>query len=152
MPASTGNTCVPLPTLTIIHCPCGILRSYAECCGRFHAGEQPDSAPKLMRARYSAYALRLPEYLLATWHPSTRPAELRLDPAEALRWLGLDIRAQQSSGDSARVEFIARFRQGDGGVQRQHEISRFVREQGRWFYLDGEFPPAPAKLGQKRQA
>ena len=135
---------------SIAHCPCGILRAYGDCCGRFHAGDAADSAQKLMRSRYSAFQLKLDDYLLATWHPSTRPTTLD-SGTDALRWLGLELRSQSQAGDSARIEFIARFRLGQGPVQRQHEISRFVREDGCWFYLDGEFPPAPTPLGQRRK-
>jgi len=134
-----------LSTAAVTYCPCGNLRSYGECCGRFHAGEAADTAPQLMRSRYSAYVLRLTDYLLATWHPDTRPASLLLPPPEQLRWVGLDIRSQKLGGNGrrARVEFIARFREGAGTVQHQHEVSRFVREDGRWLYVDGEFPAPP---------
>jgi len=104
-----------------------------------------------MRSRYSAYVLHLEDYLLATWHPSTRPAKLDLADSESTRWLGLEIRSQQQTADSARIEFIARYRIGDGPVQRQHEISRFVREEGRWYYLDGEFPAPPPPFTQQRR-
>ncbi len=133
-------------------CPCGAqtgtgARSrplrYAQCCGRWHAGAlhlaAPD-APSLMRSRYSAFVLWLPDYLLATWHPNTRPATLA--PNEpGLRWLGLELRAQAvQSANHATVEFIARSKLG-GRAQRLHEISRFVREaDSRWYYLDGQFP------------
>ena len=53
-------------------------------------------------------------------------------------WLGLEIRQHQTDGDHATVEFVARYRLGGGRAQRQHEISRFVRENGLWYYLDGE--------------
>lgn len=89
-----------------------------------------------MRSRYSAYVLGLAHYLLDTWHPRTRPASLSLAQA---RWLGLSVRHHESSGDTAVVEFVARFR-SNGKGQRLHERSRFLRENGRWFYLDGEFP------------
>jgi SEC-C motif-containing protein len=122
------------------------LRAYGDCCGRFHAGEPADNAQKLMRSRYSAYVLRLEDYLLATWHASTRPASLDLSKSDTPHWLGLEIRSQQQGIDSARIEFIARYRLNSvGPIQRQHEISRFVREGDRWFYLDGEPPPAPRK-------
>ena len=76
----------------------------------------PDNARKLMRSRYSAYVLRLSDYLLQTWHPDTRPATLDLPDAEQLRWLGLEIRAQKvgASGQRARVEFFARYREQGG--------------------------------------
>lgn len=89
-----------------------------------------------MRSRYSAFVLDRLDYLLATWHPSTRPAALA--PNEpGRRWLGLEVRLQQQTdADHAEVEFVARSKCG-GRADRLHEHSRFVREQGRWFYLDG---------------
>jgi SEC-C motif-containing protein len=97
----------------------------------------PD-AEALMRSRYSAYALGLADYLLATWHPDTRPADLTFDEQPPVRWLGLDVKRHEPDGDRAVVEFVARFRQGGGRASRLHETSRFVRETGRWYYVDGE--------------
>ena len=91
-----------------------------------------------MRSRYSAYVLGLEAYLLATWHPSTRPAALDLAGETATKWLGLEVKGQQLSDAShATVEFVARYRIAGRG-HRLHEISRFVREDGRWFYVDGD--------------
>jgi SEC-C motif-containing protein len=134
------------PTPSLSHCPCGNPRAYGDCCGRFHAGHAADNAVKLMRSRYSAYVLRLDEYLLSTWHASTRPKSLDLLESDVLQWLGLDIRSQQCSLTRARIEFIARYRVGGPGwpIERQHEISRFVKEDGRWWYVEGE-PPAPPR-------
>ncbi len=87
-----------------------------------------------MRSRYSAYVLGLLDYLLATWHPSTAPGDLALAP---VKWLGLEVRHAQTAGDAGVVEFVARCRDG-GRAQRLHEISRFVRENGRWYYIDGQ--------------
>ena len=93
-----------------------------------------------MRSRYSAYVLRLEPYLLATWHVSTRPAALDLSGDTAL-WLGLTVKRHVQAGDDAAiVEFVARHRNGGGSASRLHEISRFVREDGRWYYVDGDFP------------
>jgi SEC-C motif-containing protein len=89
-----------------------------------------------MRSRYSAYAKGLEEYLLATWHATTRPVELDLTNAPQPKWLGLEVKASAESGDQATVEFVAICRIG-GRAQRMHEVSRFLREQGRWYYLDG---------------
>lgn len=73
--------------------------------------------------------------------PSTRPATLDANSLAGARWLGLSIkRHEQVDTDHASVEFIARSRVGGGSAQRLHEISRFVREDGRWYYVDGEFP------------
>ena len=121
-------------------CPCDPARPYAACCGPLHAGAVAADAQALMRSRYSAYALGLRDYVLATWHPSTRPAALELDPA-ATRWLGLEVKRHRADGeDAATVEFVARYRVGGGSAVRLHEVSRFLREDGRWYYLDGEFP------------
>lgn len=89
-----------------------------------------------MRSRYSAFVLGRSDYLLSTWHASTRPTDLTLDPAA--KWLGLEVRShRQIDADHAEVEFVARYREG-GCAVRLHERSRFVREQGRWFYVDGD--------------
>jgi SEC-C motif-containing protein len=123
---------------TVTPCPCGG-GSYTACCGRWHDGPMRGAAPdaeRLMRSRYSAYVLGLERYLLDTWHPSTRPAGLALDPA-GTKWLGLEIRArQQVDATQAKVEFVARSRVAGRG-QRLHETSRFVLEGGRWYYVDG---------------
>ncbi|MEP7184831.1 MAG: YchJ family metal-binding protein [Rhodanobacter sp.] len=121
-------------------CPCGHPDDYATCCGPLHDGQAASTAAQLMRSRYSAYVLKREDYLLASWHPSTRPASLALNAQQPPPiWLGLDIRHHESTdSDHAWVEFVARYRLGGGRAQRQHEISRFVREDGRWYYVDGE--------------
>ena len=113
-----------------------------------------------MRSRYAAFVLCDEPYLLATWHPRTRPASVPFDRNQ--KWLGLkivDAREKgtdlfsgdngckydsspfpsfQSSPVHAEVEFIARYRVGGGSAARLHERSRFVREDNRWFYVDGD--------------
>ena len=120
-------------------CPCGSGATLAACCGRWHAGPQHLQAPDavaLMRSRYSAFVLELGDYLLATWHASTRPAAIDFEPG--LRWLGLQVKRQASAGaDTALVEFVARSKLG-GRAHRLHETSRFVREGSQWFYVDGD--------------
>lgn len=125
-------------------CPCGRQDArgekltFARCCGRYlEGGELPADAASLMRSRYTAFVRANEPYLLATWHPSTRPAQVGLDPAT--RWLGLAIRsAREIDASHAEVEFVARSRTGPGPAVRLHELSRFVREDGRWYYLDGD--------------
>ena len=116
-------------------CPCGG-GNYADCCGRYHHGALPDTAEQLMRSRYSAYVLGLTEYVHASWHPTTRPAieELALDTRG--NWLGLEVRRHVPGQSEASVEFVARHKTG-GRAQRLHELSRFVKEDGKWLYLDG---------------
>ena len=97
-----------------------------------------------MRSRYSAYVLVLEPYLLATWHPTTRPTELNLSD-DGTKWLGLNIKRHQVIDENhASVEFIARYRIAGRGY-RLYEISRFVREDGRWFYVDGDLNPQEKK-------
>ncbi|MBL8388585.1 MAG: hypothetical protein JNK17_10245 [Hydrogenophaga sp.] len=124
-------------------CPCGRTDargravSYDQCCGRYldHDLPAPD-AEHLMRSRYAAFVRERADHLSRTWHPSTRPADLRLEPGQ--KWLGLEVRAHRViDEDHAEVEFVARSRFQGRGV-RLHEISRFVRDEGRWYYLDGD--------------
>ena len=122
-------------------CPCGSSDS-ARCCGRFHDGVVPETAEQLMRSRYSAYVLGLGDYLAATWHPETRPSVIDVDgtDAKATKWLGLDVKRHVPDGDRALVEFVARYRVGGASARRLHEVSRFERIDGRWYYIDGQFP------------
>lgn len=120
-------------------CPCGLPADYATCCGRYHAGEAAPNAERLMRSRYSAYVRQLAGYLRQTWHPETRPAELSLDeaPGQRTQWLGLTVNEHSVTGpDSAEVRFTARYRIGGGSAVRMNEHSRFLRIDGRWYYLD----------------
>ena len=129
--------------MALAACPCGRTdardraRAYADCCAPAHTGAMPaPDAETLMRSRYSAFVRGDVPYLLATWHASTRPASLTLE--QEARWLGLEIRQHRMTGaDTAEVEFVARFRVA-GRAVRQHELSRFVREAGRWYYVDGD--------------
>ena len=126
-------------------CPCGRVAggrplAYAACCGRYvddFSGTPAPDAPSLMRSRYTAFVLERADYLLATWHAGSRPASLALDAG--LKWLGLELRrAAQADATHAVVEFVARHRAPGGRAVRLHETSRFVREEGRWYYLDGD--------------
>lgn len=119
-------------------CPCGSGRLLADCCGRLHAGEAAPDAETLMRSRYSAFVLGLEDYLLASWHPATRPADLELDATPRPQWLGLTVKSHTPLDAShATVEFVARYKL-NGRAFRLHETSRFERLGGRWLYVDGE--------------
>jgi SEC-C motif-containing protein len=119
-------------------CPCGTGKSYCECCGPWHdgflRGVHAPTPEALMRSRYSAFVLGLIDYLLATWHPSTAPGELLLAPVQ---WMGLEVRHTQMAGDAGVVEFVARCKT-NGRAERMIETSRFVRQDGRWLYIDGD--------------
>ena len=121
-------------------CPCGSGRVLEACCGRFHAGTPAPDAEALMRSRYSAYVLGLEDYLLATWHPATRPAALELDATPRPQWLGLGLAVKSHAPLVARqatVEFVARYKL-NGRALRLHETSRFEHVDGRWLYVGGE--------------
>ena len=121
-------------------CPCGRPATLARCCAPLIAGQRhADTAEALMRSRYSAYVLGAADYLCATWHASTRPATL--DLTDSPRWIGLQVlAAPPADGERATVEFDARYRV-HGRACHLHELSRFVREDGRWYYVDGAIQP-----------
>ena len=92
-----------------------------------------------MRSRYSAYALGLTAYVLASWHASTRPGQLDLQAEQAQgKWLGLSLKGHWPNGARAEVEFVARYKPNSGPANRLHERSRFVLENGQWYYVDGD--------------
>jgi SEC-C motif-containing protein len=119
---------------------------YSDCCRRYHHGAlqlQAPTAEALMRSRYSAFVLDQLDYLLATWHAGTRPSALEPNPP-GLRWLGLEVKRHEVDTfdpDRASVEFVARSKPTGGRAHRLHEKSRFVREGGHWFYVDGDVAP-----------
>ncbi|MDF2573224.1 MAG: zinc-binding protein [Agromyces sp.] len=132
-PASADSATPPSPDT---RCPCLSGETFGACCARFLTGAaDAPTAEQLMRSRFSAFAIGDAPYLLATWHPTTRPAELDLDAS--LRWYRLDIHRRVRGGPLDRdgvVEFTAYYRH-DGERGQLHEVSRFVRDGGRWRYL-----------------
>lgn len=120
-------------------CPCGSGDLYDGCCGPLLAGTaSAPTAERLMRSRYTAFALQDAAYLHRSWHPSTRPRTVEFD--EGLDWRRLLILGREGGGPFDRdgvVEFEAFWSQGDlRGSMR--ERSRFVREERQWLYLDGD--------------
>ena len=137
-------------------CPCGRLDArrrplvYADCCGRYVDGFDTTPAPdaeSLMRSRYAAFVAERGDYLMATWHASRRPADLGFDAG--VRWLGLEVKQHRRiSEQEAEVEFVARQRDASGRAHRLHERSRFVCEQGRWYYMEAlPLPGADSREG-----
>jgi SEC-C motif-containing protein len=120
-------------------CPCGSAQPYTACCARYVEGNEPaPTAEALMRSRYTAYTLQREDYLLVTWHPTTRPSALGLAEDAQTKWIGLDVkRHEQQDADHAVVEFVARYKV-NGRAHRLHEVSRFERADRRWYYVDGE--------------
>lgn len=124
-------------------CCCGRLDArgkampWAACCSPYLEGRAlPPDAETLMRSRYSAFVREQADYLLTSWHPDTRPPELAFEPG--VKWLGLQVRShRQTDPTHAEVEFVARSRVAGRG-HRLHERSRFLYENGRWYYVDGD--------------
>ena len=124
--------------MNIDPCPCGTGRDYARCCGALHEGAPAADAEALMRSRYSAYVRGREAYLLSSWHPSTRPAALDMAGMAKTKWLRLQIKAHRViDADHAEVDFVARFIEA-GRHGQMTERSRFVHEDGRWYYVDGD--------------
>ncbi len=120
-------------------CLCGSTKPYEACCALPHAGIPAPTAEVLMRSRYVAFVMRLETHLYETWHATTRPSGLRLlNENPPPTWLGLDVKRTTTDGDKATVQFVAKYRLGGASVVRMHETSNFVREGGRWYYVDGE--------------
>jgi len=119
-------------------CPCGN-GTLQDCCGPYLDGERPaPTAETLMRSRYTAYAIGNVEYLLKSWHPASRPDDFVLE--EAIQWQGLEILATVAGGetdDTGEVEFVARYLVENRPGQLR-ERSDFRREDGLWYYVDGE--------------
>lgn len=118
-------------------CPCGSGASLGACCGPVLGGVPATTPEALMRSRYTAFAVGDAQHLHETWHPGTRPDAVEID--DGLEWIGLEVQGTDRGGEGDTrgvVEFEARWRQGgEEGVL--HERSRFVRQSGRWWYLDG---------------
>ncbi|MFI6939792.1 YchJ family protein [Streptomyces sp. NPDC050418] len=121
-------------------CPCGRGNPYGACCERLHTGAVRAATPEdLMRSRYAAFVVRDEAYLLRTWHPDTRPPAVEFDPGT--RWAGLSVEGTSEGTafhSAGTVTFRARY--SDDGVPGElHERSRFVRIDGAWVYVDGDF-------------
>jgi SEC-C motif-containing protein len=125
-------------------CACGSGASYADCCSRYHAGsQQAPTAEALMRSRYCAYVLGQIDYLVATTFPAVRTTDLWINyksTHDSIQWIGLKVlrSSQGGAGDkTGKVEFEASYIQ-DGQPAVHHELSRFRRSGGDWYYVDGQ--------------
>lgn len=117
-------------------CPCGSQQHYDACCQPFHRNEANAPTPEaLMRSRYSAFVLGLTDYLLATWHPDTRPATLTLESSP--QWVGLQVLSSGEQENRGQVHFRAVYQLPDGFGFLEEE-SEFLKEGSRWFYVSGK--------------
>jgi SEC-C motif-containing protein len=122
-------------------CPCCSGKPFKQCCGPFLSGQQHARTVKqLMRSRYCAFALGdYGDYLLATWHPSTRPDINAEDLGRRdTQWILLEVLESDQQGDKGTVTFCAHWRDESQQQHTHREHSRFERIAGRWYYLDGD--------------
>jgi len=120
-------------------CPCGSCRPYADCCAPLHKGTAKAlTAEALMRSRYSGYVMGEKEYLLATWHPSTRPSSLDLSTTPP--WSALEILSTHKGQPGDRTGIVAFKATAPAGLTtvEMHEKSHFVYDNDCWLYLSGE--------------
>jgi len=118
-------------------CPCGSGSDYTKCCAQYLGGQWPETAEQLMRSRYTAFTQNAEDYLLETWHEQTRPQSLNLCEQPVIKWTGLKVVSHSSTIDKAEVEFIARYKI-NGKAEKIHELSHFIKLDGRWFYVNGD--------------
>ncbi len=125
-------------------CPCTSKLAFDKCCQPYLTGKKiPETPEKLMRSRFSAYATRKVEYLIATTCAEERS---KIDPDELASYcrtvscISLKIVKTEAGGpqdDAGTVLFYASL-QVNGKRMLHRELSRFNREQERWVYVDGE--------------
>jgi SEC-C motif-containing protein len=136
-------------------CPCGADVAFQSCCEPYVTGKAHALTPEaLMRSRYVAFTFRHSDYVRETWHSKTRPKEIDLASDEAV-WLKLKVLHAEGTADDQHgvVEFEAWYG-ANGRMGCQKERSRFEREDGRWYYVDGQMPEASQielKVGRNEQ-
>ncbi len=135
------------------NCLCGSNLNYTQCCGLLHSGENNAlNAEQLMRSRFTAYAMQNADYLLQTWDSSTRPEAIDFSK-ETGEWTRLEILMTKkglNKDSKGVVEFRAYFTQ-DSEEKVMNEISRFVKKQGQWYYLDGKVKSVASAEGSFNQ-
>ena len=127
-------------------CPCGSKKKYLYCCRMYLSGKKkPDTAEKLMRSRYTAFAKGNVDYLIATLDPERRKPNDFDELTKSInntQWLGLNIlsthKGKKNDADGC-VEFEAIYKISEPG--QLHECSRFRKIDGKWFYIDGDILP-----------
>ncbi|MBT2971408.1 MAG: hypothetical protein B6D72_05225 [gamma proteobacterium symbiont of Ctena orbiculata] len=138
-------------------CYCGSGVAYEACCGPIHEGSvKAGSAEVLMRARYSAFVTKKAEFLHQSLHPEHRhdhDVEATRRWAEGAQWLGLEIVAVEGgeeADEEGSVEFIATYKD-HGMVRPHHEKGRFRKQDGDWYFVDGELvAPKTEKRSQPK--
>ncbi|NVD06267.1 hypothetical protein FCU94_05000 [Vibrio sp. JPW-9-11-11] len=131
-------------------CPCGNPSPYQECCALVHQNHNQATTPEqLMRSRYSAHVKGLVDFVVATYHPSCEAEKQRSEIAESINsdWIGLEVLKCEdgSHADEGFVTFRAYFSQ-EGQEYCLEERSRFIKQDGLWYYIDGTFSPQETQV------
>ncbi len=120
-------------------CPCGSNIPFSTCCKPIFADHaKAKTAEQLMRSRYTAFTMDENAYLLSSWAKETRPE--KMDTKETpVQWIGLDVESSEKgeiTDSEGTVTFIAHFIV-TSRLCHLREKSRFIKEDNKWFYLDG---------------
>jgi SEC-C motif-containing protein len=128
-------------------CPCGIGKSYTECCEPYIRGTSPaQTAEELLRSRYTAYVKTEVDYIIGTTIAEKRS---QLDKegvrkwSAGTEWLSLEVLSTEKGGvqdTTGDVEFIAHYK-AKGATGKHHEVGKFIKVEGKWYFDDSEFPP-----------
>lgn len=126
-------------------CPCGTGLSYDACCGPYHLGAAAPTPEALMRSRFSAFNKKMSGYLMASWHPESRPTEL--DLSQSPHWTRLEVLDTSQILDQGTVHFKAIYRSGSAWGYLE-EVATFVRQGEQWLYLSGRVSEGRLKPGR----
>lgn len=140
--------------MIMMPCPCGSERDYDDCCGPIIAGVPALTAEALVRSRYTAFVKGALDHVERTHAPEVREDFNRAEAervAQQYEWRGLEIRRAIETGDTAKVEFVVRFRREQQETATM-SMSNFCRVDGQWFYVSTEHsqivPLRVTKLGR----
>lgn len=127
----------------------------------FHEGVLAENALELMRSRYAAYAMNLPDYIIQTTHPvSSNYSDNKFSWKRSIsqfskgsQFVGLEILDFKENKTIATVTFVAHITQ-EGHDATYTEKSFFEKIRGRWLYRGGELAeghaPNLVTVGQLR--
>ena len=126
-------------------CSCGKSLHYLNCCAEVISGKRKAVSPEeLMRSRYSAFVHQEIDYLMKTHAPEFRPDDRNeiADWAAQVQWEGLEVLNVKTENETGWVEFKAHYIENNEQYV-LHENSFFRKEEGEWFYVNGEVPQKP---------
>lgn len=122
-------------------CPCGSAKQFLDCCQPLLDGGLASGPEALMRSRFTAFAQKNMDYIRVTTDPQT-VLSFDMDGtrawAESAEFFKLEVLRAAEQGNKGLVEFKAHFRAGDAAPEVHHEISKFRKQAGRWYFREGK--------------